>query len=338
MRRCMGLALVALLGLAGTLRAAPLDCEQVAADAKWLAHIDIDSIKDSALAEKVHEHLLQKHPEAEDHLAKFAEVWHFNPLFDLHGVTLYGTKLKKDTGVVIVNAKVDQELLLKKARQAPQHRESTHGQYQLHTWKHADGTKHEHDMTGVFFRPDVIVFGGSLDEVEAALDVLDGTKPNLAGKDSPLAAKVPAGTFVLACVAGLDKAKDLPNEPPMLKQVKAITLAIGENDGDSFMTGRMTVKKPEFAEQMKQIVEGARAMALMAHNGDAEAAKIINALKIDIDDIVIELKWEAPVDEFLNFLKKVEEKKQIRKDRMSLRLSAELKGPDQDEDEDQDED
>lgn len=337
MRLYMGLALAALLGMAGTLRAAPLDVEQVAADAKWLAHIDIDSIKDSVIAEKVRDHVLQKHPEAEDHLAKIIEVWHFNPLSDLHGITLYGTKIKKDTGVVIVNAKVDQELLLKRARQAPQHRESTHGQYQLHTWKHAKGGRHEHDMTGVFFRPDVIVFGGSLDEVTAALDVLDGTKTNLAGKKSPLAAKVPAGTYFLARVAGLDKAEDLPRKPPMVKQIKTISLVIGENDGESFMTGRMTVKKPEFASQIKQIFEGARAMALMAHNGDTEAAKIINALELDVDGVVIEVEWKAPADEFLGFLKKVEEKKQLRKSHMNLRLSAELNIPDKDDDDDRDE-
>lgn len=336
MRVYMGLAMAVLLGLVGTLRAEPLDLEKVAANAKWVVHIDIDTMKASAMAEKAHEHFQQKHPEAGAHLAIVQKVWHFNPLSDLSGITLYGTKIKKDTGVVIVNAKVDQELLLEKVRQAPEHQESTHGQYQLHTWKHKKGKKHGHNVTGVFFRPDVIVFGGSLDEVVAALDVLDGTKPNMAGKDSPLAAKVPTGTMFLARVVGLDKAKDLPCKHPLAKQINTMSLAIGENEGESFMVGRMTVKKAEFTEQIEKIVEGARAMAMLANYGDSKTMKIINALKVEVDDVVIEMEWRAPADEVWGFLKKVAEKKQLRKEHMSLHLGAGLHCPEK-KDNDRDE-
>ena len=34
------------------------------------------------------------------------------PMTDLHSITIYGTQLKKDTGVAIIHAKVDQKLLL----------------------------------------------------------------------------------------------------------------------------------------------------------------------------------------------------------------------------------
>ena len=39
-------------------------------------------------------------------------------LHHLHGITIYGTQLKKETGVAIVRAKVDQKFLLDLGKQA----------------------------------------------------------------------------------------------------------------------------------------------------------------------------------------------------------------------------
>ena len=100
--------------------------------------------------------------------------------------------------MAIVHAKVDQQLLLEKAKQAPDHQASTYGKHELHTWLHAKGSKHERSMTGTFLqarRPDLRRLGR---RSEAALDVLDGKKPSLADKDSPLAAAIPPGTSFVA--------------------------------------------------------------------------------------------------------------------------------------------
>ena len=190
------------LGFVAVVRAEPLDLKQVSADAKWAAHLDVDALHASSLFQKAREQMLKEHPEAEGHLAMFREVWKFDPAKDLHGITIYGRQVKKDTGVAIVHAKVDQNLLLEKAKQAPDHQVSTYGKYELHSWIHAKGSKHERSMTGAFYKPDVMVFGGSAEEVMAALDVLDGTKPNFAGKEPSLGGSIPQGAIL---VAGVDR-------------------------------------------------------------------------------------------------------------------------------------
>lgn len=204
-------------------------------------------------------------------------------------------------------------MLLDKARKAPQHHEETYGQYQLHTWKHAEGKNRERMMTGVFYRPDVILFGSSVDEVKAALDVLDGTKPNLAGKHSPLAAPVPQGTMFLARVMGLAEAADLPAKCPMAKQIESLSLAIGEKKGESFVKGKVVAKKAELAQQMKAVIDGFRAMATIAHGSDAEAMKIINALKVEVEGKELEIEWRAPAGMVWKHLKKMEEMKKAHK-------------------------
>jgi len=308
------------LGLAGTLRAEPLDLEQVAADAKWVAQVDFDAARASSVLHNAIEHLMQKHPDAKEHLAAVREIWKFDPRADLHGVTIYGTQIKKDTGAAIVHAKVDQQLLLEKARKAHEHQASDYGKYELHTWKHKHpkGPEHGRMMTGVFYKPDVIVFG-SLDEVKAALDVLDGAKPNLAGKDSPLAGAVPQGAILVARAVGLAEA-ELPCKSPLIRQMDSFALAVGENQDESFFEGKLTVKRTELAQQIMAVVEGVRAMSALAHGGDAEAMKIINALKVSAGDKSVGVEWRAPAKKVWEHLRKMGEMEEGRKARKAWHL------------------
>ena len=79
MRVYLGLAAVVLLGVVGTLRAEPLNLEHIAADAKWVMHVDADAIRDSAIAEKAHEHISRKHP-MRGTSGQNREVWNFDSL------------------------------------------------------------------------------------------------------------------------------------------------------------------------------------------------------------------------------------------------------------------
>ena len=217
------------------------------------------------------------------------------PCKDLHGITIYGRQLKKDTGVAIVRAKVDRQRLVEKAKLAPDHRLSTYGKYELHSWIHAKGSKHERSMTGAFYTSDVIVFGGSAEEVMAALDVLDGTKPNFAAKEPSLSASIPQGAILVAGVTGLGDA-NLPCKCPLAKQVDSLGLAIGEYQGQVFVEGKLTAKKADVAQQMKTVAEGALALAALVHNDDADAVKLIGAAKVAVADKTVSLQWSAPVD------------------------------------------
>jgi hypothetical protein len=295
MQRTLGLAIAVVLGFVAVVRAEPLDLKQVAADAKWAAHLDVDALHASTLFQKARAELLRKHPEAEAHLAMLRDVWKFNPCTDIHSVTIYGRQIKKDTGVAIVRAKVDQNLLLEKAKLAPDHRVSTYGKYELHSWIHAKGSRHERGMTGTFYKPDVMIFGASADEVMAALDVLDGTKPNFAAKESGLSLSIPPGAILVAGATGLADV-ELPYKSPLTKQADALVLAIGENQGEVFVVGQLTVKQADVAQQIKTVVEGGLALAALAHSGDADAIKMVNAVKVTAADKAVSVEGRAAVD------------------------------------------
>ena len=80
MRVCLGLAMAAVLGFAGVLRAEPLDLKQVGADAKWAVHVDFDAARASTVLQNAMQLPAMKSIRTiEEHLAKFREQWQFDP-------------------------------------------------------------------------------------------------------------------------------------------------------------------------------------------------------------------------------------------------------------------
>ncbi len=303
MRKQMCLALAAVFGLAGLLRAEPLQPKQISANAKWVVHIDVDALRTTVFAFKAADQVRQHFPDAEWHLDRVRAEWMFDPCTDIHGLTFYGERLEKDTGVVLVHVNIDHKVLLEKAKQAPDYRVSKYGAHELHTWTHAKGSKHQRDVTGAFFGRDIVIFGGSTAEVMAALDVLDGTKPNLAGTQSPLVASVPQGATFVARVVGLADAK-LPCKSPVVKQIDAFSLALGEAQGESFFAVELKVKKPELAEQMRIAAEGFRALAMIGATDDQQALQMLQALKISSSADAVRAEWRYSAEELWNRMEK----------------------------------
>jgi hypothetical protein len=290
MRVWVGLAVAAVLGMAGLTQASQVDMKQVSADAKWAAHLDVDALMASKSMQKVREQIIKDHPNAESALAMIKTVWRFDPRTDLHGVTVYGTQLKKDTGVAIIRAKVDQKFLLDLVKLTPEYKTEKYGKYDLHTWVQ-DGKKHN----STFFQDDVLVFSPSVDELKAALDVLDGTKPNFTTKTPGSTPMLPPGTILAAGAHGLGEA-DLPCHSPLSKQADVAWVFIGENQGEVFVRGALKVKDAEIAKKLKAVADGALALASLSKMDDADALKLIDAVKVTLADKVISVEAQAPVD------------------------------------------
>lgn len=296
MRRNLALAIVAVVGWVVAAQAAPLDLKEVSADAKWAAHFDMDALMASPIPEKARQKILEKCPEAERHFSMICAIWNFAPGADLHGITIYGSELKRKSGVAIVHAKVDQARLVALANQAPEHQTASYGKYELHQWIHSQGTKHERPMVGTFYKPDVLVFGPTIDEVKAALDVLDGAKPNFSGSESGLTMTIPSGAILVAGATGIMDA-DLPCKSPLCKKANAVVLAVGTEQDNLYVVGQLVAKETEVAQQIKAVLDGAMAMAVLTQSDDQLAMKLINAIKVNRNDKTVNLEWRAPIDD-----------------------------------------
>ena len=146
------------------------------------------------------EKFLDAHKDMEKHLDKIKDTVGLDVRKDLHGVTFYGKEIGKHTGVAIVQAKFDQKLLLDKAEKAPDHKVVKVGSYDVHTWTHK-GHGETRTVAGAFYKDDRLVLASSLDEIKAAINVLDGKASG--SPAAPLSDPVPAGATVIVRATGL---------------------------------------------------------------------------------------------------------------------------------------
>jgi hypothetical protein len=299
----LSLVAVALLGLVSVAKAAPLDARNVPAGATWVIHVDVDAICQSTIVKNAYAMCLEKHKDAvEKAFAKIREHVGMDPRKDLHGITLFGPKIGQHKGAMLIQATLDQKVLGEKVKKAQDYRVSKYGAYEISSWT-AKSKKGTHGAAGAFAKSGMLVLADSVESVMAALDVLDGKQPSMA-KGSPLVAGIPAGATVVARITGIAEAVP-PGRSPLPKQIESLSLAMGENQGQSFLSAKLVTKTSETAAAIKTIIEGGKALAQLRHMGDAEASKLIDQVKVSVSGTTVAVDFRAPVSAVWAHLQKV---------------------------------
>ncbi len=181
------------------LTAAPAAAEslepgEVASDAKWLMHMNVDEIRYTALAQDIQQQLIQGQ-DNQGRLDWVQDKLGINLRSDLHGLTFYGRSYAPHEGVGLVHADYDRGKIVAAVEKQPKHKAADYRNYTIHEWQAEQGGKH-HNLALAFHGEGTIVVSGSIEQAQAALDVLDGRQPSLKkNSQSPLLKKVPAGTF-----------------------------------------------------------------------------------------------------------------------------------------------
>ncbi len=281
------LALAAAIG-----QAEPLNLTTVAADAKWVVHVDVDAVRASHVVQKAFETCPILKSESPKHFDKLRDQIGMDLRKDLHGVTFYGSDTDKTHGVMIVFGEVDKKLLLEKAKKATDHKTTKHGGTTIHSWTQKCGGK-THPAAGAFYKDSAVVFAADADAVGKALDILNGKSDGITDPKSPLGGRVAPGTILLAKASAIDA----KTRCPVLKQAESFRIALGENDGKSFYRARLVMKSAEAAEQIKTINDGFKAMASLRFSGEADVMKLIDGVKTTVTDSTIRIRWDASADD-----------------------------------------
>ena len=289
--KIQGLAVTILLSLATLGQAATLDPTTVSGDAKWVVHLDVDALRASIVVQNAAQEFVEKCPIAEVAVPMIAgsrSLIGMDPTEDLYGITLYGTRIGKEEGVLIVFADVNQRLLVEKVKLAHEYESTSYGSHELHSWTHKD-KRGERPVTGAFYKDKAIVFSGSQNEVKAALDVLDGKKPALTCE--VLAAEAPAGTTLIARAVGIAK---VPAAPKLAREIDSVSVITGENDGQSFLQVKVVAKSDDVAEQMGTVAEGIRALGLLHAVNNPQDKELVDGMKVNVADKTLTIDGSAP--------------------------------------------
>jgi hypothetical protein len=287
--KILSIAVVLLFALTGRLQAGPLDLRQVPADAQWLAHMDVDTMRGPAVFAKAFAAVAEKWSDVESRLDSLRGDFGLDLAKGLHSITLYGNKFGKPTGVLIANVDVDQTKLEAAMKEATGYKAQRHGSHSLHSWADEHGP-----LTGAFYSSTLLVFGRTAAEVAAAIDVLDGKSPNLAGKTSLLAAKVPVGAAFVGRALGLADA-DLPWKSPMLKQSESVAVSLTVSDETVACEVCLVAKSAEAAPLLKNVIHGGIALATLELGPDPGLTQLFDAVKINVADKAVTVRWSASV-------------------------------------------
>ncbi len=300
---CLSLAFAA-ASFAIAANAAPLDTGHVPAKAVWLMHLDGDAIRGSMVVEQMQARVMKKHPQLEGFMAMGAAATGMDIRKDIHGVTVYGLDTDKHNAVMIVHANADRKKLEAMVAKAPGHQTMEYRGYALHAWTHKGWRQSEgKPVVGTFYDDSTMVFARTREQVEMALDVLDGKRDSINEK-SPLAGRVLPGSILV----GRASAVNPETKCPVLKEAKGFRVAMGESDGTSFYRAKLEMKSSEAATQAKAVTEGLVALASLSFATEADVMKLVSGLETVTRGDTCLISWDADAKDVWKVTEKVADK------------------------------
>lgn len=299
--------LTAAVALGNFTWSAPLDKGIVSDEAKWLAHLDMQALKDSmiggfALARVKEEIAKENDAPISIDIDLVAE--------ELHSVTAYGTSFDKEpdkNSVLIVRTGprarsiidayiASMELELEGKTGIKRLDDKAHDTYLI-----------GNEVYASFLREDLWVSSKSYDQIEMAQRVIEGETRNLNASDSDLLIKEGSGFFFLATAYGLDSLGDVPPQAKILQKAKGAQVGLGER-GDMFRANlALSTPDAEVSSQLSRIVQGMVALASFTEVGNESLSTLMSNLDVEESDRYVSFDIEYPVTGLIAILKKLAE-------------------------------
>lgn len=296
------------IALAATAAAAPLPQEAISSDAKWILHLDIDSLRNSQLGGMLLSRVVE---EAGKNLKDKLPVDLKAIVEQTASLTAYGPDFKpgpKGRGVLIWQggSAVEQAvtgLLIQQAEAARA------GQGVVHALD--EGPNPVYSIGNEMFvaiRPGkAIVLSPQRELLTSASLVLDEKSPNLT--TAPTFAgysELPGGFFFLALAEGFAKDLGLPAQAQVLKLAEGGRIALGEQEEHLKLSVSLKAQTPQNATQIQQVVQGLIALASLTQfdePGLAEVREWVRNARVKVQEKTVSLDLAVPVEAALRQLR-----------------------------------
>jgi|GEM_PF-3006656 len=283
--------------LSCTALAGPINLSEVPADAVWAAHLDMEKLVTSRIAELF---LAELDDRGElEKINAFGTVFEFNPLQDLYSVTAYGTSFLKEEAVGLIKGRIDKEKVLALMQMEGTQTKISHGESTIHKW-----VKGSECFFVCFFKQGLVVFSNSLDLTKGALRVLGGESESLDdGGTLRDLRSLPEGTFFTAAVNGFGEIAGLDPEAAILKKAEKAVVAIGEVEGTDFVNVSLTAADEATATQIHAVAQGILALGSMMGDQEPELARLVQSARLTREGRTITLRETQPADELMKLFK-----------------------------------
>jgi hypothetical protein len=297
MSRLSAMTLCLALLSGGTTQAGPLNCQEVAADAKWVLHLDLDALLKTKVGRQIGDRLLG--PKLEAGQAQLKEKlgvdydWH-----DLHGFTVYGRDYRaprEGRGVLLIHSGLD----LKSGLEAAMKKLGESGPVSLlGQGANALYSLDQKAYAAIAPRQPAVV-GQSRQQVEAARAVIRGKQAGLTGT-APDELQVPqagdeAFIFVAAARGFADQAP-LPPQAQLLRKADGLQASLRESGDHLLLNIALLTKDSQVSGQIQQVILGLKALVAMGANDNPEVQRLARALDVGTKGDRVEVTLRIPVE------------------------------------------
>jgi hypothetical protein len=278
--------------------AGPLDHGRVAADARWVVHLDVEALLRTTLGQTIAREALG--PKLEEPTAALKQQFGFD--FDwrrIRSVTLYGSAFgapDKLDGVMLVDTDMDvaggMEAALAKLAAA-----GHSSPRQLERLE--DRPAPLYRLVGeVFVAPDPgkpVIVGKVREATLKARQVLSGGAPNL-NKASGFGAFCQPGDgfFFVAAAQGFSDAAPFPPQAQVLKMADGFRLQLGEVATDVRANLALSARTAESAQQVQQIVQGLLALAMLTQADNQDLQTLLQGTRVSRSERIVTLNLTLP--------------------------------------------
>jgi hypothetical protein len=301
-----------ILPLALTSVGSPLQKEQVAADAKWLVHLDVDKLRSTAIGDYVIHQVLDAKLGALTRQFDFDLDWK-----KVRSLTAYGTGFQSESsfnGVLLINTELDLQKALDAAigKASP---ENNNKSAPIQKTQEADVTTYSlKDQMFASFKPGrPVIVGKSLDSIQKAGEVLSKTSANLAStkafSEFPKAQKpfffmgaVEALNLNNELAAGSHDGDSFNPKAKILKLADGGRVMLGEDSHQLFLDLSLKAKSADLVTQMQQVIQGMIALASLSQTDNQDLWQLTQSAKVSTAGNIVTLKLGYPADQAVQLL------------------------------------
>jgi len=304
--------LTVILPLALTAVGSPLQKEQVAADAKWLVHLDVDKLRSTALGDYVINQVLDAKLKGLTRQFDFDLDWK-----KVHSLTAYGTGYRSESsfnGVLLIKSDLDLQKVLDAAVEKTSPEDNSKSDRIQRTQEGDVTTYSMKDHMVVSFKPgSPVIVGKSLDSIQKANEVLIGASANLAStkmfSEFPKSQKpfffmgaVDAFKANAELAEGSHDGDALNPKAKILKLADGGRVVLGEDSNELFLDLSLKAKSKEVVTQMQQVIQGMIALASLGQPDNRDLQQLAQSAKVSSSGNIVTLKLGYPADQAVLFL------------------------------------
>ncbi|MFG0330602.1 MAG: hypothetical protein ACF8PN_11975 [Phycisphaerales bacterium] len=299
--------------LAGSLAASvavaePLNRQWVDANATWLMHIDVEAAKNSSIGRYVLDHAEQLHLNL-DGMKSMRECLGVDPIEDVRSITMYGVGDDdgRTVGLFVLSREVDTVIdRINTEAGTPAEEIEVDGRV-FRVWEMPDERIYAYTREMTPGERWLVVAGVRSDQIDQAVDVVDGHALNLDLAPEPVIEANPkAGSVLFGVVSDLRNMAKVRRDSVVAQRADAFQLDMGELSGEAFCRMLIHTESNEDATHIASFMQGLISAGILMSQQDPEKEplrRLALATRVEADGASLSVSISFPTQEIIDALR-----------------------------------